>query len=80
MADHPRFKGAPFNPRTIRWHKTRRGWEWQYWNYKVGRFCRHTRQALTVEQAKIAMASACYGCAPEDITVEGRGALYAPQV
>jgi hypothetical protein len=70
MTKYPRYKGAPFNPRTIRWHRARGGMEWQYWNVKVARFCRHTRQPWPVERARQEMARWCYGCDPEQLTVE----------
>lgn len=65
-----RFKGAPFNLRTIRYHRTRAGQEWQYWNYRVGRWCRFTKQPLGAPQAKVQIAANVYGCAPEDVTIE----------
>lgn len=68
--DAPRFKGAPFNLRTIRWHRTRRGWEWQYWNYRVNRWCRYTAQAITVDEARRRTAQSVYGCDVESVTVE----------
>ena len=66
----PRFKGAPFNLRTIRWHRSRRGWEWQYWNYKVNRWCRYTIEALAADEARFRIAQSIYGCQPTDVTVE----------
>ncbi len=65
-----RFKGAPFNLRTIRQHRTRKGLEWQYWNSKVGRWCRYTTQPAGLEDARQRIAQWCYGCAPEDVAVE----------
>ena len=66
----PRFKGAPFNLRTIRWHKARRGFEWQYWNHRVGRWCRHTRRPWPTDQARAEIAQWVYGCDPSDVVIE----------
>ena len=73
MSTYPRFKGAPFNPHTIRWHRTRHGHEWQYWNVKVGRWCRYTKEPLTEALARERMAQWCFGCDPKLITVEHHG-------
>lgn len=67
---HARFKGAPFSPFTIRRHKARSGYEWQYWNYRVGRFCRATKRELTPNEAREFIAANCYGCDPCQITLE----------
>jgi hypothetical protein len=66
----PRFKGAPFNLRTIRWHKTRRGWEWQYWNFRVDRWTRFTKERLSADMARIQIAQHVYGCDPAAIAIE----------
>lgn len=70
MATAPRFKGAPFNLRTIRWHRTKRGWEWQYWNYRVNRWCRYTKEALSADDARQRIAQFVYGCDPGALAIE----------
>jgi hypothetical protein len=56
----------------IRWHKTKRGWEWQYWNYRddVLRWCRYTREPLTPDEARQRIAQFCYGCDPKTVTID----------
>jgi hypothetical protein len=46
----------PQNTRSIRWHRTRSGWEWQYWNVKVSRWSRYTREKLDPLSARALIA------------------------
>jgi hypothetical protein len=64
------MNGEPQNTRTIRWHRTRQGYEWQYWNVKVSRWSRYTRDSLSAEEARNRIAQWCYGCEPDNVTVQ----------
>lgn len=68
------MNGEPQNTRSIRYHRTRCGWEWQYWNVKVSRWSRYTRKPIPSHEARNAIAQWCYGCEPQRVSV-----LAAPQ-
>lgn len=66
------MNGEPQNIRSARWHRTRRGFEWQYWNWRVARWSRYTREQLSPDEARERVAKFVYGCEIDDVAIIGR--------
>jgi hypothetical protein len=59
----------PQNTRSIRYHRARSGYEWQYWNAKVSRWSRYTKMPADPFAVRRSIAQWCYGCDPEQVTI-----------
>ena len=52
----------------MRWHNG----QWQYLNYRTGRWYRYSRQPLPVKEAREAIAQWVYGCPIDQVKLDGK--------